>query len=159
MKISILPHIALSTGKPIENLIFITDKRNPFFCKGTEQVLSSATHSLMLQFDDIEKKENRFVLPTKDDVEAALNFANDKDNIVVSCTGGISRSSAIAFLIVAKREGIEEALKILNPKLHFPNSLIIELGAKLLKKPEIVKAIEDWKQMADKICFGENGIF
>jgi len=93
------------------------------------------------------------VLPTRDHIEPILEFAKGKDNMAVHCTGGISRSSAVAFLIECQRtRSADEAAAILDPKIHFPNRTIIVIGEKILGM-ELMPAIDKFNDMAAKVMF------
>lgn len=72
--------------------------------------------------------------PRLKDIKNVLDWAKDKQDelILVSCLMGVSRSSAVAYLIECQRVGPQEAVKILDPTKHQPNILILKLGAQLL---------------------------
>jgi predicted protein tyrosine phosphatase len=71
-------------------------------------------------------------MPQRDHVERALEFAKGKDRLLVHCNGGVSRSSAIAFLVACQEWDLNRALSILNFNLHWPNQRVIELGTEIL---------------------------
>ena len=129
---------------PIENLIFITLPDDPFFYAGGEEEFNKAKNRLMLQFDDIEYEITNCVAPTKEHVQQALDFSEGKDDIIVSCNAGISRSAATAFLIACKKYGMDKAFEILNPKLHCPNALIIRHGSEILNIPDLPDKMNAW---------------
>lgn len=97
-------------------------------------------------FDDIEHFEEGLNLATKEQVGEILNWSEDKDNILVHCTAGISRSSAIAYLIAVKKSGIKNAVKVLNFEKHSPNRHIVKVGAGIMKDFNIYQAVLDWKR-------------
>lgn len=92
----------------------------------------NAQDMLVLYFDDVSHDYSGFFhLPTMEHVDAAIEFARKYSDfdVIVHCTAGISRSSAIAFLIAFDRTGsVEKSKKILNKKHHCPNTLVIRLG-------------------------------
>lgn len=120
-----------------------------------DRVASLCKGLLILKFDDIEKDEyNKFgerlpyVCPAKEHIKEALDFARGKDSLVVHCAAGISRSSAVAYVIACSRMSPKEALKVLDPNYHWPNLKVVQLGAELLGKPEMEKEILVWREKA-----------
>ena len=77
------------------------------------------------------------VPPATCHVVEALAWSEGKENILVHCFAGVSRSPALAYIIACKRMEPEEAMKILDYKLHFPNRMIVQIGAKVLQNPAI----------------------
>lgn len=150
-----MPHfgvIVTSKEQAIENLIFISEPTNPFFYKGSKEAVEKAKNSLVLLFDDITYPIEKCKMPTKEDIEKALSFAEDcKGDIVVSCTAGVSRSSAIAYLIAAKKFGVEKAYDVLNFCSHWPNDLIISLGAEIFNLPVLNDEIKKYKDGIRKV--------
>jgi predicted protein tyrosine phosphatase len=102
---------------------------------------------LPLIFDDVYHPEfhKGSHFPTMEDVKQALDWAKDKTSILVHCHAGISRSSAIAYLIACQRVGPKEAIKLLNIHNHWPNILIVKFGAILLGDPEIDSVMATWQ--------------
>ena len=129
-------------GNPPKALILIN--RNEKVGPELTEVMGSCPH-ILLCFDDIELPRFARNVCTEQHISDAIKWAADKDDVVVSCTVGVSRSPAIAYAIAAAQRGHQEAMAVLNPKLHMPNSLIIRLTAVLLKQPEIVTLVETWK--------------
>jgi len=70
--------------------------------------------------------------PKIEDVSKILKWAEDKDDILVSCRLGVSRSSAIAYLIEMTRS--DNAINLIDVTKHNPNLLILRHGSKLLEK-------------------------
>lgn len=93
-------------------------------------------------FDDIYEPIPGYIMPKKQDFKAVLNWSKDKDDLLVHCYAGISRSAAVAYLIECTRKPPDEAVKILNRSLHYPNRLIVEMGANILGNPDILKELE-----------------
>jgi len=98
-------------------------------------------------FYDLEEpiQGKDFVLPSMEDVEEVLSWAKGKDPILVRCQGGVSRSSAMAYLIACSRTFPCCASNVLNPMLHWPNQLVVSLGAKCLGNVEVHDEIVNWK--------------
>lgn len=94
--------------------------------------------------------------PKITDVKRILEWAKDKDKdeIIVHCTAGISRSSAIAYLIEYNRtKSIGSALGVLDKTKHNPNKLIICHGASILNNSLLMlKLIDsDYKERINKL--------
>lgn len=100
---------------------------------------------LPLWFHDVEFVQAIYTTPPKEDVEKALAWSEGKDELVVACHAGISRSSAIAYLCQCKRvDHPRLALNILTPFRHHPNSLIVKIGAEILKDRVILDEYYKW---------------
>lgn len=108
--------------------------------------LSNQYNDIIIQkFDDIVQiYDNRSELPKSDQIKEILDWSDGRTNIIVHCTAGISRSSAMAYLIKCKHESIEEGLKILNFDIHWPNEYIVLLGSKILKDYKVIDELERW---------------
>jgi len=81
--------------------------------------------------------------PNEEDIRTILEWSKQKmqgnnNNFIIQCTGGISRSSAVAILVRYLQDP-EKAIKVINPILHRPNEKVLEIGEKLLK----VEGIKD----------------
>jgi len=98
---------------------------------------------LVLKFDDCFEKSHGGALATENDVKKALEWAKGKNDILVHCLAGISRSSAMAYIIGCQRMVPGVALKFLNFNIHSPNPLIVWLGSKIIGNPEIAKTCFD----------------
>lgn len=113
------------------------------------EVREHAKAYIKLNFHDIEYERQPYVHPTEEHVRAALDWARDKDDLVVACRAGISRSSAIAYLIQCEREHHPRlATAILVPLKHHPNSMIVKLGSKILKNDAILDEYYKWMQQS-----------
>lgn len=99
---------------------------------------------LPLNFHDIEYVLEGYVHPTEQHVQEALDWARNKDDLIVACRAGISRSSAIAYLIQCEREHHPRLATAILTLRHHPNSLIVKLGSKLLKNPDILDEYYKW---------------
>jgi protein-tyrosine phosphatase len=83
--------------------------------------------------------------PTYLNVKNILDWTKDKcnENIIVHCTMGISRSSAIAYLINYQRLQIaSHAIELLDPKRHAPNKLICRHGVTYFGNTEIFDKVQ-----------------
>ena len=90
-----------------------TTIREPF------RVLTDEPKQLILSFDDINEPIDDYVVPQMSHIKRALDFADkiDDGSLLIHCHAGISRSSAIALAVIAKRLGSgkeEEAVKTLE---------------------------------------------
>lgn len=108
-------------------------------------VAEYAHKHIYLRFDDVINAASRKRLPTSDDVRAALEFSKESEHLMVCCRAGQSRSAALAFVIVCQRLGSKTADQILDARRHAPNSLIIELGARLIDDPFVLQAYTEWQ--------------
>ena len=81
---------------------------------------------LLLSMDDITS--DRLGGPTKQQIKEIMEVDKYDDYDFVACKQGISRSSAIAYLIECLSEEPDEAIKILDHTKHFPNELILKHG-------------------------------
>jgi predicted protein tyrosine phosphatase len=107
-------------------------------------VLTEATEYVHLPVDDMDHYEfKQHNPPDAKDVKACLDFGRDKRKLVVSCSAGISRSSATAYLIASEAFGPGKALNLLQNK-HQPNRLIVYIGSKLLGEETIWTKYVDW---------------
>lgn len=130
------------------HLIFISSPDDPFALKGTVDLPVLAKSFLLLGFHDISFESNDHVGPSQNDVMTALKFAEGKEDLVICCHAGISRSSATAYTISSHRTSPKEALDILDINRHFPNLLIVKHGSVILDKPEMVELIQDFHKRA-----------
>jgi len=125
------------------------------FCSKNSKGIVSA------YFDDIwlpEHEKMGFKLPKKEDVANILEWAKGKNPVTVHCTGGISRSSAIAYLIACLTHPPEEAIKVLNPLVHAPNELVVQYGAEILRNPRIFEVFKDFESKAKNFISISDGI-
>jgi predicted protein tyrosine phosphatase len=115
------------------------------FAKSCKEILKLRFHD----YDDRVSPLNcgpEISLPQKRDVQKVLEWANGKTEILVHCFAGISRSSAMAYLIACTRVSALEALGILDGKLHWPNKRIVRIGSEVLGRPEILREYESWQK-------------
>ena len=120
-----------------DGVITIEDSRieNPFRLKAEN------LKQLVLCFDDISVPLDDFIEPQEKHILQALSFADriGEGSILIHCHAGISRSSAIALAIIAKKIGKgkeREPIKILeqiNPHAR-PNKSIVWLTDEILER-------------------------
>lgn len=132
------------------DIVFISSPDSPYSVESSHKIPGLSKDICQLRFHDISFPRGSMTPPSRDDVQKALDFAHGRDKLIVACQAGISRSSAIAYLIQAAEVGMIEALNVLNPKIHQPNSLIIVHGANILGEPDIVDLMDKWKNKADE---------
>ncbi|HCE46440.1 MAG TPA: hypothetical protein DET40_23090 [Lentisphaeria bacterium] len=96
------------------------------------------------KFDDIKVPEEGWIVPELEHVRRILGWAEERENIAVHCTAGISRSSAIAYLIACQRSSPKQAVKVLDPAKHAPNRLIIKLGMDVLGDEAVMLEYIKW---------------
>jgi predicted protein tyrosine phosphatase len=76
----------------------------------------------------------------------------DLSNLIVTCFGGISRSSSIAYLVACLlKVDPYEAIKYLNLEKHYPNIRIVSTGAVMQYNPEITIAAMEFILKADRL--------
>lgn len=110
----------------------------------TEFVERRAKRHIYLHFDDVASEISGRRTPTVWDVRAAIDFATNSESLMVCCRAGQSRSAAMAFVICHHCTGPEAARRLLDPRRHSPNALIVQLGAQELGDPTIVLNHETW---------------
>jgi len=94
-------------------------------------ILPLCKEVLHLEFHDVSYGKAG---PTLEHVQKAIDWAKERmdAHILVACAAGVSRSSSIAYLIQCARTEPESAALILDPEVHYPNTLVIEHGRKIL---------------------------
>ena len=137
-------HALLDEDPRNRDLILIT---NPGYVPFGDEVLRLARRVLHLQFDDIAATFPDMHPPTSADVQRALDWAAGSEDLVVACHAGISRSSALAYVIRSRDWSPSQAVQILTRGLHSPNRLIVDLGAKLLGNPLVWSTYESWRNL------------
>ncbi len=140
----------VSRKKTNLNIVSIRSSRMPEdLYKVFEHYPKNFKSIIMEEFDDIESPDDMFIVPEEEHVKRILEWAKDKNNIAVHCTAGVSRSSAIAYLIACSKMPASEAIKVLNPNFHSPNDLVILHGIKLLGDYSIFTEYIKWREKAD----------
>jgi len=142
-------HLLLMAEKPFFNLVSI---RSPGCGDHPVDRLSDRALSVLpLEFEDLDREiPGRRCPPRLHHIAELVEWANNKNEILIHCDAGCSRSSACALVVLASRGTVEGAIEFLNPWLHWPNELIIELGARVVKQPRLVEAVKKWKEWNKK---------
>ncbi|GIW79256.1 MAG: hypothetical protein KatS3mg105_1063 [Gemmatales bacterium] len=131
----------LSQNRGIYDAVLITNSDVGFL----PFVATYAREYLHLQFDDIECDLPPFVSPSKPAIGKALAWSKGRERLAVACHAGISRSSAVAYVIACSQMPPEQAIKILRPGCHMPNELIVSLGSAILENTQVETAFRNWK--------------
>ena len=134
-----------------DGIITIEDTtiREPF------RVQTDEPKQLILRFDDINEPMDDYVIPQMSHIKRALEFADkfEDGSLLIHCHAGISRSSATALAVIAKRlgSGKEEAavntLEHINPNCR-PNKSIVEMADELLERDGKL-----YKEVDEKLSF------
>ena len=90
------------------------------------EIVELCRETIVLEMDDVIF--GRPGAPTKEKVEAGIKSGFE----IVACKFGISRSSAIAYLLESQRTSPQEAIAILDVNKHYPNQLILKFGIEIL---------------------------
>ncbi len=106
------------------------------------EIVDLCKNAVILEMDDITS--DRLGCPTFDHVMTAIKSGYD----IVACKMGLSRSAAIAYLIKCQQSTPDEAIKLLDPKVHFPNELILKLGMEIINESNKLPLVEFYKQVA-----------
>ena len=110
----------------------------------TDFIESHTTAHLVLRFDDITTPKSGKTMVNSRSLQSALEFAADKEKLVVSCRAGQSRSAALAHAICFQNNGAAAANQLLNPQRHSPNRQVIETVATLMDDPTYLTTFEEW---------------
>jgi len=105
-----------------------------------DEEMKDCTNMLRLSFDDVFGMEEDS--PSKEDVRKAIEWCKDRKNVMVHCFAGMSRSSALAYVIACSQMPVDHALQVINLKVHCPNDLIVSLGSDILGNKKMVKKLE-----------------
>lgn len=115
---------------------------------GIKNLYTATFEDLATSQEEI-KYPNTF--PKKTDIHDILSWARQKweethKAFAVHCTGGVSRSSAIAILI--NQMIMNDYNKVFDPKYHSPNPKILEYGDEFLNtnniKEDVEQAVKDY---------------
>lgn len=128
------------------DVIFISGPNDKYRIEDSDKIESLAKDCCTLLFNDVTiLKENMFP-PKVEHIQETLSFSKGREKILITCQAGISRSSAIAYLVAAQKLGISAAFECLNPAIHIPNKLIITHGSIVLNEPDMVELMSRWKK-------------
>ncbi|MFA6294570.1 MAG: hypothetical protein WC637_22450 [Victivallales bacterium] len=143
----------LSSKKTLYNIVSIRSTDLPELeYKVFEDFKGHYKEIIIEVFDDIESPWTGKKVVDPKQIAGILNWAKGKNNIVVHCTAGISRSAAVAYLIACTRMIPAEAVKILKTDSHYPNDLVVYYGAKILGDDSIYTEYYRWLDKADEAC-------
>lgn len=147
MQIHVLSHAEaesfLETSAGEFDVLFVAAEPVP----GVEEALQGRSRAMLrLYFHDAVNPWPDVNLPTADHVTRALAWAQDRPQLIVTCAAGISRSSALAYLLWCRALPPEEALLQLNQDRHMPNELVVRLGAEALGNPAIFSTFAEWRE-------------
>ena len=131
--------VLVKTKPNFYDVVYIGDPEKPFYNAYSKEIIKKAKKSFICLFNDIEKYTYGKTIPTSKMIKEILEFCEKKHDIICCSPNGISRSSAVAYVIsTVNTFSPETSLKILNHDKHFPNALILQLGAEIVKKSDIV---------------------
>lgn len=150
MKIDICSHEEVSwicdkNPKEIDVILIVNSLRKHENTWAVQSVIEKARNLLLLTFDDIENPLQNFEMPDKQSICKAIEFAKNKEKLIVSCTAGISRSAAMAYVILCSKMPPEDAIKHLNAERHIPNSAIVRLGKNVLGIASMENVLYKWQ--------------
>ena len=100
-------------------------------------------------FDDIIQPRKGLKMAEMAQIHRILQWAKGKDNIMVHCSAGICRSSAVAYLIECMTKPPEQAVKILNIKQHYPNEWVVKLGSQLFNNRNVYTVIQEFNTITE----------
>ncbi len=162
MKTTLSIYISNADGAALEvkkrphalHVISIRDYRDK--TAPVDKVAGLCLSLLVLRFNDLEDvhlnhlstadlEKHGLHYPERGHIETALDYAKDKQELLIHCSAGVSRSSAVAYLLACRRVGPTKALRVLDSSLHWPNNRVVRLGAEIMGNPEIEQAIKKWK--------------
>ncbi len=110
-----------------------------------EEVKDLVNDYIHAKFDDVTSSRGHYKVPEKHQIQEILDWACGRDKIVVACHAGISRSSAVAFLIAYQEyQDLDKAFAVLDMEKHWPNVLIMKLGAEIFGTPELYDRFIEW---------------
>lgn len=109
-----------------------------------QEIVSNAYVLLHLEFADADFARAGTKIPTKEDVQKAIDFAKEHGDVWVCCHAGVSRSAAMAYVIECMQVHPAMAVNIWNKKRHSPNRMIVRLGGEILNNPNIEKYHTKW---------------
>jgi predicted protein tyrosine phosphatase len=120
---------------------------------------------LVLYVDDITTPRQGYTLPETKHVELGLKHfenLNDNDRVLIHCHAGVSRSTAMAVLLLVKYGmSPEEAILHIEDVRDclWPNEYIIEIGDKLLDcDGRLISAVQNWKDAKRGVFFSRASI-
>lgn len=127
-------------GNPDHPIIAIGEPTS----EDVQRVTKNSKNCLCLLFHDIEMPRGGYTVVQKNHVEEAVAWAKDKEDLVVACRAGVSRSSAMAYIIMCSKYDPKEAIKVLDVDTHAPNQHVVKLGSEVLENKEVFNVYLRW---------------
>lgn len=129
--------------------------------EGDDRCPKRGPHHLVMRFDDAEveevfHEEKWWYGPSRDSIAAILYWSDripDDDSLLIHCTAGKSRSTAVAMMFLIRRgmtpnEAIEEVKRVRKEEgsdIVVPNRLIVQYADELLELDgAFIKAVDDF---------------
>jgi predicted protein tyrosine phosphatase len=109
-----------------------------------ETIRELSREVLHLAFDDITSPFFGFQAPDLARVQEGIAWSAGRERLLIACHAGISRSSALAYLIACTDRSPREALALLDPGVHSPNARVVRLGAQALGNSAIWQSFVEW---------------
>jgi predicted protein tyrosine phosphatase len=91
-------------------------------------------------FDDVWKTEHvryGYSPASFSAISNMLKFSEDKRELYVHCSSGISRAPAVAYVLMCAKTSPQKAITSFNIHRHFLNPWIVEIGSVFLKNKYI----------------------
>lgn len=141
---------ARNIGDMFDYVVSIIDSTGLIEC-----LLDNGRH-FIIQFDDIAAdivNNSVYILPEKHHIDQILEFTKqfkEGDRVLIHCSAGISRSTAIALLVL-----IQHGMSPSDAMDHvhdirsrcWPNAKVVQLGDGVLNcNGEMVLAVDSWKR-------------
>lgn len=126
-------------------------------CEIPRHIETRCKDLLHICVDDIDFQMKNKVLVTLEQIKEALAWVENREKLISCCHAGVSRSSAMAYLIASQRWDAKSALSVLRPLKHWPNRLIVHLGSQVLNNPAIWDSFVQWQLKTGGVDPSENG--
>ena len=109
------------------------------------RVQTDEPKQLILRFDDINQPMDDYVIPQMSHIKRALDFADkiEDGSLLIHCRAGISRSSAIALAVIAKRLGSGKEEEAFNLDENQENLLLSSISNDSLEEVKVEKEYVD----------------
>lgn len=134
------------------NIVSIRDSDHPaILYQDFVECRKNYKEIIVERLDDITCESDTLCMANSGHVRRILEWSAGKKKIAVHCHAGISRSSAMAYLIACKRMAPKKALNILDVGIHDPNRHIVRLGASLMGKESVYGEYISWMRRKDKM--------
>lgn len=154
MEITICGHrraAALLKETPHQLDILMLSSPDSFFGVQDSQLIPLlAKECKQIAFHDIDFPRPGYEPPRREQIEEAISWAKGRQRIIVACQAGISRSSAMAYVIQCTETDPKTALNVLDDDKHSPNMTIVRHGADVLGKPEMTEIVLSWKYRSEE---------